>query len=95
MSAERIFEDYLEDILEYAEKAHRFLEETPTIDDLQKDERTLLAGSVWVQTLFRAWRLAGLRFWKQLDHARNKASCFLISSFSCARARIEMISNEG
>ena len=43
MSAERIFEDYLEDILEYAEKAHRFLEETPTVDDLQKDERTLLA----------------------------------------------------
>jgi len=43
MSVERIFEDYLEDILEYAEKAHRFLEETPTVDDLQKDERTLLA----------------------------------------------------
>jgi hypothetical protein len=29
--------------LEYAEKAHPFLEETPTVDDLQKDERTLLA----------------------------------------------------
>ncbi len=43
MNVERIFEDYLEDILEYAEKAHRFLEETPTVDDLQKDERTLLA----------------------------------------------------
>jgi len=43
MSSERIFEDYLEDILEYAEKAVRFLEETPTVDDLQKDERTLLA----------------------------------------------------
>ena len=43
MSAERIFEDYLEDILEYAEKAHRFLAETPTLDDLKEDERTLLA----------------------------------------------------
>jgi len=43
MSAERIFEDYLEDILEYAEKAVLFLEKTPTVDDLQKDERTLLA----------------------------------------------------
>jgi len=34
MSAERIFEDYLEDILEYAEKAHRFLAETPTVGAL-------------------------------------------------------------
>ena len=33
----------MEDILEYTEKAHRFLEDTPTVDDLQKDERTLLA----------------------------------------------------
>ncbi|HHR85284.1 MAG TPA: DUF86 domain-containing protein [Candidatus Acetothermia bacterium] len=43
MSADRIFEDYLGDILEYAEKAVGFLAETPTLDDLQKDERTLLA----------------------------------------------------
>ena len=43
MSVERIFEDYLEDILEYAEKAHRFLDKTPTVDDLKDDERTLLA----------------------------------------------------
>ena len=43
MTTDRIFEDYLEDILEYAGKAIRFLEETPTLDDLKKDERTLLA----------------------------------------------------
>jgi len=43
MSADRIFEDYLGDILEYAEKAVHFLEETPTLDALKKDERTLLA----------------------------------------------------
>ena len=43
MSADRIFEDYLGDILVYAEKAVGFLAETPTLDDLQKDERTLLA----------------------------------------------------
>jgi len=42
-----IFKDYLEDILEYAEKAHRFLEKIPTVDALQKDERTLLANVVW------------------------------------------------
>lgn len=43
MSDDRIFEDYLGDILEYAGKAIRFLAETPTLDDLKKDERTLLA----------------------------------------------------
>ena len=43
MSADRIFEDYLGDILEYAKKAVHFLEETPTLDALKKDERTLLA----------------------------------------------------
>jgi uncharacterized protein with HEPN domain len=43
MTTDRIFDDYLEDILEYAGKAIRFLEETPTLDDLKKDERTLLA----------------------------------------------------
>ncbi len=42
MSADRVFEDYLEDILEYAKKAVRFLEDTATLDDLQKDERTLV-----------------------------------------------------
>ncbi len=43
MTTDRIFEDYLEDILEYAGKAIRFLAETPTLDDLKEDERTLLA----------------------------------------------------
>ena len=43
MTVDRIFEDYLEDILQYAAKAIRFLEDTATLDDLQKDERTLLA----------------------------------------------------
>jgi uncharacterized protein with HEPN domain len=43
MTSDRIFEDYLEDILEYAEKAVDFLEEVPTLDALKRDERTLLA----------------------------------------------------
>jgi len=43
MTTDRIFEDYLEDILQYAGKAIRFLEETPALDDLKEDERTLLA----------------------------------------------------
>jgi uncharacterized protein with HEPN domain len=43
MSGKRIFDDYLEDILQYAKKAIHFLDEIPTIDALQKDERTLLA----------------------------------------------------
>ena len=41
--------------LEYAEKAHLFLEETPMVDDLQKDERTLLAV---VRALEVIWRSA-------------------------------------
>ena len=53
MTVDRIFEDYLEDILEYARKAIRFLKETPTLDDLQKDERALLAV---VRALEVIWR---------------------------------------
>ena len=43
MSGKRIFDDYLEDILQYAKKAIHFLDEIPTIDASQRDERTLLA----------------------------------------------------
>ena len=43
MRANRIFDDYLVDIIEYTDKTICFLEETSTVDDLQKDERTLLA----------------------------------------------------
>jgi hypothetical protein len=30
------------------------------------------AESAWGLTLFLAWGLAGLFFWEELDHARNK-----------------------
>ncbi len=43
MNGKRIFDDYLEDILQYAKKAIRFLDEVPTLDALQQDERPLLA----------------------------------------------------
>lgn len=43
MSAERALEDYLRDILEYAEKAEHFLEEIPSGEALREDEKTLLA----------------------------------------------------
>jgi len=43
MNSGRRQEDYLRDILEYAEKAERFLGGSPSADALGKDERTLLA----------------------------------------------------
>ena len=43
MSSGRRQEDYLRDILEYAEKAERFLAGLTSAEDLGKDERTLLA----------------------------------------------------
>jgi len=43
MNAERALEDYLRDILEYAEKAEHFLEEIRSVEALQGDEKTLLA----------------------------------------------------
>jgi uncharacterized protein with HEPN domain len=43
MTSERTAEDYLRDILDYAEKAERFLTETPSAEALREDERTLLA----------------------------------------------------
>ena len=43
MSSGRRQEDYLRDILEYAEKAERFLGGSPSAEALGKDERTLLA----------------------------------------------------
>jgi uncharacterized protein with HEPN domain len=43
MTSERTAEDYLQDILDYAEKAERFLTETPSAEALREDERTLLA----------------------------------------------------
>ena len=43
MNSGRRQEDYLRDILEYAEKAERFLDGSPSAEALGKDERTLLA----------------------------------------------------
>ena len=43
MTSERTSEDYLRDILDYAEKAERFLLGIPSAEALQEDERTLLA----------------------------------------------------
>ena len=43
MTSERTPEDYLRDILDYAEKAERFLGGVPSAEALGRDERTLLA----------------------------------------------------
>ncbi len=43
MTSERTAEDYLRDILDYAEKAERFLTGIPSAEALREDERTLLA----------------------------------------------------
>ena len=43
MNSERRQEDYLHDILDYAQKAERFLAELPSSEALGADERTLLA----------------------------------------------------
>jgi uncharacterized protein with HEPN domain len=43
MNSGRRQEDYLRDIVEYAEKAERFIGGLPSADALGKDERTLLA----------------------------------------------------
>ena len=41
--SERTSEDYLRDILEYAEKAELFLASVPSAEELARDEKTLLA----------------------------------------------------
>ena len=46
MTSERTPEDYLRDILDYAEKAERFLGGVPSAEALGRDERTLLARPV-------------------------------------------------
>jgi len=43
MTSERTYEDYLRDILDYAEKTERFLTGIPSAEALREDERTLLA----------------------------------------------------
>ena len=43
MTSEREPEDYIQDILEYAEKAGRFLAEFSSAEALADDEKTLLA----------------------------------------------------
>jgi len=43
MTAEREPTDYIQDILEYAGKAERFLADLPSAEALAEDERTLLA----------------------------------------------------
>ncbi len=43
MTSKRTAEDYLRDILDYAEKAERFLTGIPSAEALREDERTLLA----------------------------------------------------
>jgi uncharacterized protein with HEPN domain len=43
MTAERKYEDYLHDSLDYAEKAESFLTGAPSAEALRKDERTLFA----------------------------------------------------
>jgi uncharacterized protein with HEPN domain len=41
--SERTSEDYLQDVLDYIEKAERFMAPIPNADALARDEKTLLA----------------------------------------------------
>jgi uncharacterized protein with HEPN domain len=43
MKSERFVDDYLRDILDYAEKAIRFLKQIPSAEALRQDEKTSLA----------------------------------------------------
>jgi uncharacterized protein with HEPN domain len=41
--SERMSEDYLHDVVDYAEKAERFMASIPSAEALARDEKTLLA----------------------------------------------------
>ncbi|MGQ9501537.1 MAG: HepT-like ribonuclease domain-containing protein [Anaerolineae bacterium] len=57
--------DYLQDIAEYAEKAMRFLEDIPSPEALEKDERTLLAVIRALEVIGEAARQVAPEFRQQ------------------------------
>lgn len=95
MSAYRIFEDYLDDILDYAEKAVHFLDETPTLDALKKDERTLLAVVRALEVIGEAAKSIPQNFrdkypgipWRGMTGMRDKVIHMRISLTSASKHR--------